>query len=218
MVRTGYICPLTLPVQNKQARNWPVIASRVVLVLIALLIAFFVYKAGIFSALVLRKPEPVANLPRPEQISSGKSSITGFDKEQQPYRFTAQSAIQDKKVSHLVHLEKVNGNFRKNDGEVLELTANEGQYDSQKKQLDLAGNIILVSKDRYTAFMKKATVTLKDRRLVSSAPVRVVFDRGEIKARGVEITDNGKHVLFVGRVKTTIQPPGQNTLSKENRQ
>ena len=207
---------MTLARRNKPVRIASVL-SWLVLSLIAIMIAYFVWKAGLFPALFVHEDKPVPDVPAPEQITSGKSSITGFDKEQQPYRFTARSAIQDKNNEDLVHLDTVEGMFRKKDGEELELTANGGQYDSKVKILDLAGNIVLMSKGRYKAFMDKARVTLTDRKLVSKVPVKVVFDRGVIRANGVVITDNGKHVLFTGRVRTTIEPADGGT-NKGNRQ
>ena len=166
------------------------------------LLAVFVTKAGMFASLFGRKPEAVVKLPLPDQVSSGVSTITGFDKDQQPYKMTSQSVLQDKNNSDIAHLEIIAGVLHKKSGKNLEMSALKGVYHKDKKILDLAGNIKLVSQGEYTAYLEKAQVTLKEKRLYAKVPVTVIFDRGRIQANGVDIKDNGKQVLFFNGVKT----------------
>ncbi|VAW02113.1 hypothetical protein MNBD_ALPHA08-1145 [hydrothermal vent metagenome] len=188
--------PLKRPVRAATVISWLVLSATV------LLLAVFAVKAGMFASLFGRKPEPVVNMPLPDQVSSGVSSITGFDKGGQPYKLTSQSVLQDKNNSDLAHLKQISGILRKKTGKKLLLNALGGQYNADKKILDLEGKIKLVSQGEYTAYLEKARVTLKEKRLYAKVPVTVIFDRGTIQANGIDISDNGNRVLFFDGVKT----------------
>ncbi len=184
------------PVRAATVISWLVLAATL------LLLAVFTVKAGMFASLFGRKPEPVVDMPLPDQVSSGVSSITGFDKDGQPYQLTSQSVLQDKNNSDLAHLKQITGVLSKKTGKKLLMNALSGQYNVDKKVLDLEGDIKLVSEGEYTAYLEKARVTLKEKRLYAKVPVTVIFDRGTIRANGVDISDNGNRVLFFGGVKT----------------
>lgn len=187
---------------SKKPLTVATVVSWLILALTLGLLAVFVTKAGMFASLFNRKPEPVVDVPLPEQVSSGVSTITGFDKEQQPYKLTSQSVLQDKNNSDLAHLKTITGVLHKKTGKSLELSSLKGLYNKEKKTLDLIGNVMLVSQDEYTVYLEKARVTLKEKRLYAKVPVTVIFDRGRIQANGVDIRDNGKRVLFFNGVKT----------------
>ena len=184
------------------------ILARLVLFATAGLILVFTWKAGMFASLFARKPKPVVDVPLPEQITSGISTITGFDKNQQPYKLTAQSVLQDETNPDLAHLKTVSGMLLKNSGKELRMVARTGEYHKAKKILDLIGDVKLISQGEYTGYLQKARVTLKDKRLYATVPVTVVFDRGTIRANGVEITENGNRVLFFNGVKTRFNGAG----------
>lgn len=178
------------------------VTSWLILVLVAGLMAVFLTKSGMFASLFGRKPIQVIDMPLPDQVTSGKSTITGFDKEGQPYRLTSQSVIQDSTNPDLAHLTTVAGELTKKSGKKLNMSSRSGIYNKETKILNLLGNIILISPNEYTAYLEKARVTLKDKRLYATVPVTVIFDRGSIKSNGLEISENGKRVFFFGHVKT----------------
>ena len=166
----------------------------------------FLYQAGAYEALVPKEPPPPPKVENPEQISAVDSTVTGLDRERQPYEITAEHALQDKNSPNLVHLTKVTGKFRRNSGEVLDVTANSALYDSDTKLLDLDGDVRIVSKERFTATMAKAHVITEQKTLKSSVPVDVDFGAGTVHANGVEITDDGKRILFLNSVKARFKP------------
>jgi len=188
--------PLKRPIRAATVISWLVLSATI------LLSTVFAVKAGVFASLFGRKPEPVVNMPLPDQVSSGVSSITGFDKDGQPYKLTSQSVLQDKNNSNLAHLKQISGVLRKKTGKKLLMTALSGQYNADKKILDMEGKIKLVSQGEYTAYLEKARVTLKEKRLYAKVPVTVIFDRGTIRANGIDISDNGNRVFFFNGVKT----------------
>lgn len=182
------------------------IASWIILACTIGLILFFVIETGMLSALFAPKELRQVHISLPDQVSSGVSTITGFDKDKQPYRLTATKVVQDEKESKKAHLTIVAGQLKKKNGEILTMKALKGVYESEKKILNLIGKVQLSSKGRYMAHLEKATVSLKEKRLYAKVPVKVFFDRGTIDANGMEISDNGKKILFFGGVKARYEP------------
>lgn len=170
----------------------------------AIAIAFF-YQAGMFEALVPKEAPAPPKIDNPEQISAKESTVNGLDREQQPYEIAAESALQDKDAPNKVHLDRVTGKFRRTSGEVVEVEARKALYDSDTKLLDLDGDVRIVSKGRFTALMDKARVITENKALTSSVPVDVDFGSGTVHANGIEITNDGKRIVFLNRVKAIFK-------------
>lgn len=168
-------------------------------------IVAFLAQAGLFGALVPADP-PVLPDVTPDQVSAVESTVDGMDSENQPYRVTAKRGWQDDATPHLVHLETVTGNFRKAAGSEYTLNAATGLYDTEKKTLDLQGNVRLVQKDRFTATMDKAHVVVQEKKMTSEVPVDVDFGSGTVRANGMQITDDGNRILFLNGVKAVFNP------------
>jgi lipopolysaccharide export system protein LptC len=163
-------------------------------------VGLFLYQAGLFALLQPGEPAapPAVN---PDQITATTSTVNGIDKENQPYQVKAERGWQDSKVPTLVHLETVEGQFRRASGAEYTLTARTGAYDTKAKELDLEGQVTIVQKDRLTAVMEKAHVVVEEKKLTSGVPVDVTFGTGTIRANGIEITDDGARILFLNGVK-----------------
>jgi LPS export ABC transporter protein LptC len=175
-----------------------------------LLLAFiFVYQIGTFEALRPAASSQQSEGPTADQITVSSSKVTGFDRHDQPFSIEAQAAAQDKVNPHLVHLEEVSGALKRASGETLSLRSASALYDADAKILRLNGKVRLVSGDRFVADMGRAEVTLKEKRFRSEVPVAVTFDRGEVTAKGMDITDDGNRILFFNGVKATFRPAEQ---------
>lgn len=196
-------------VRSPRRRARPAVAlalSWVAIALTGLLIAVFVFQLGTFESLKPHRPTTDAPRPQTDQITVSTSTITGFDKDDQPYSLKAETAAQDAVKPNLVHLKAVSAALKRATGEKLELNSATASYDTDTEVLQLDGNVKLVSVDRFVADMDKAQVTLRDKRLRSEVPVAVTFDRGTILAKGLEITDDGNRILFFNGVKATFRP------------
>ena len=165
-------------------------------------IGLFLVQAGLFAALMPRETVLPVAVEKPEQITSHHSTLTGFDRERQPYEVTAVRGFQDQERPELVHLETVRGKFLKTTGQSYELEADKALYDTGKRELGLDGNVILRQAGRFTARMAKAHVVVADKKLTSEAAVAVEFDGGTITANGLQISDDGNNILFLNGVKS----------------
>ena len=190
-----------------------VVASWLVLGLAIVFFIVFLVQAGTFS--VFRdfpEPQPVQDVTQ-EKVVVSTSSISGFDREKQPYTINSQSAVQDPERANIINLKSISGKLRKSNGTRYSFDAQTGVYDSDSKTLDLAGDVHIISSGRFVASMPSATVSLQDKKLVSDAQVMVQFDSGDIVANGVRISNDGKDILFLNRVKAQLR----SATSKENK-
>ncbi len=164
-------------------------------------LAAFLIQAGIFATLMPKPPTAPVVVENPEQITSSDSTLAGFDRERQPYEVRAESGYQDKDKPNLVHLEKVAATFRKTTGEIYNLTARQALYDTKAKELALSGDVEIVERGRFTARMERAHVVVEEKKLTSDTAVTVTLADGSIEAHGLEISDDGKTILFLNGVK-----------------
>ena len=187
----------------------PIIGGASIIAGLALIGSFF-WQAGVFNALIPKPPVAPSVVANPEQGLASTATVTGFDKENQPYSFSSDTALQDKTEPHKVHLTGVSGHFLRNSGETITLAANGGLYDTDAKTLDLEGAVHIVSIGRFTADMDRAHVDTTTKKMTSDTPVKVIFGSGTINANGLEITDDGKNILFKDRVRAKfISQPGE---------
>lgn len=173
------------------------------------IILLFLAQAGLFQSLAPQRETVLPEVRHPEQISAGPSTMAGQDNQNQPYQFTAQSAVQDSDVAHKVHLDRLSGSFQRSEGQVYEVTAKSGIYDTKLETLDLSGEVGIISRNRFTATLLEAHVSVKEKTLVSSSPVNVSLSNGgTIIANGLEISDDGNHVVFLNGVKAKFSASG----------
>lgn len=177
--------------------------------LTALLAGLFVVQIGSFEALKPPSPGLEAAGVRADRVSVEGSTITGFDKDDQPYSVSAEGAAQDASDPSLVHLRRVNAAMQRASGEALRLEAGAALYNRETETLDLDGTVKLISSDRFIADMPRARVTLRDKRFRSEDSVSVALDNGTIAANGLEITEDGDRIVFFNGVKATFRPKDQ---------
>lgn len=168
-------------------------------------VVVFLVQAGLFAYLVPKEKVTPPDVDNPDQITSYDSTITGVDKENQPYELKAKRGWQDKDRPELFHLEEVAANFRKSTGEAYNVTSRAARYDSKLKEADLEGAIVITQADRFTAIMEKAHVAVRDKKLTSDVPVEVTFGNGTIRANGLQITNDGADILFLNGVKAHFE-------------
>ncbi len=166
---------------------------------------YFLLRAGALDS-ISQSPQaaPPADVTE-EKVTVSTSSISGFDREQQPYTVNAQSAVQDPDEPNIIHLKTVTGKLSRASGQRFTIDAQRGVYDSDGKTLDLAGDVHIISLDRFVAAMPAARVMLEDKQLVTNERVLVTFDGGDIAANGMRISDQGKNIEFLNRVKVRLR-------------
>jgi LPS export ABC transporter protein LptC len=180
---------------------WVLLVALVVGV-VALLISPYFSKPVVVVDDELKAPPEL-----PEQFVGKDTRISGLDKNDLPYEIGAIKSVQDKANEKLIHLDTVDGTFRRATGTDLAVTSKSGRYDRETKKLMLEGSVVIAEPQRFKAQMEKAEFDVTTRTLASkSSPVDVELEQGTIKADSLVADNNGERMLFKGRVKAHFPP------------
>ena len=142
--------------------------------------------------------------------------ITGFDAQNRPYTVTADSAVQDPDNADLVQLKTLDGTLMPAAGDsqpekpLVTLSANDGVLNSKTQLLDVAGNVVVVSRDDYTVTTEEASIDIDTRTVVGDVPVEANGPSGRVTADRFTLLNEGDIIIFEGRVKTYIDPAKTN--------
>lgn len=139
------------------------------------------------------------------KITMSAPKLRGFREGTQPYELTAAAATQDTRKPNLIELSDIDGHVTLKDQGQAHLSADSGLYDSQKEQLQLNGNVRVTTERGYDARLKSAFVDFKAGTVTSKQPVEVAFTGATITADALDVTDNGQHITFTGRVQAVIE-------------
>ncbi|MDH3740457.1 MAG: LPS export ABC transporter periplasmic protein LptC [Hyphomicrobiales bacterium] len=188
--------------------NWLALALT-----IGLLVTFLI-QAGMLETIMESKQVSQPKDVTQEKVIVKASTVKGYDGEKQPYNIDAAAAAQDPDQPNIIGLDKVTGELRKASGQVFTIAADNGIYNSRTRTLDLKDNVVIVSRDRFVAKMPTARITLENKELFTDDHVVVTLKTGDITANGLRITDNGKNITFLNRVKAKLRQAS----AKENKQ
>ncbi|MFT3989082.1 LPS export ABC transporter periplasmic protein LptC [Aestuariivirga sp.] len=169
--------------------------------------AVFVLQAGLFAYLVPATPPAPPTIDNPDKITSDNSVITGRDSKDQPYKVTATHAWQDPANTSIIHMKTMKAVLNQANANPSTVVSDTAVYNSDTKQADLAGNVVIVRGDGTTAKMDTAKVYLKEQKLTSNVPVVVTSNDMIVRANGMEITNDGDDILFLNGVKTHFGGP-----------
>jgi lipopolysaccharide export system protein LptC len=132
--------------------------------------------------------------------------MTGFHKDSRPYEVTATSATQDVRKPNVIELNEMKGRLVIDDhGTAARLEAAAGIFDTTREHLDLRRDVRVTTDAGHEARLKSAAIDFKAGTVVSREPVTVTLTDGIIEAQSLEITDNGKVLSFIGRVRTVFE-------------
>jgi lipopolysaccharide export system protein LptC len=140
------------------------------------------------------------------KITMEKPKLTGYRGDNRGYEMTATAAFQDVRKPTIVELKEIKGRMAMDEaGALAHLEAAFGVFDSQKEHLELQQQIYVRTDNNQQAWLKSAKIDFKAGTLSSKEPVKVSMPGTTIEADGVDITDQGKVISFIGRVKTVLE-------------
>jgi lipopolysaccharide export system protein LptC len=138
------------------------------------------------------------------KITMEQPKLTGFRKDSRPYEVTAVSAAQDIKKPNIVELKDLKARITMEGSSAAHLEASSGVYDTQNEQLQLIDKVRVITDTGYDAKLKSAYVDFKAGSVVSHDAVQVALTNGTIEADTLDIRDNGKVIVFQGRVHAIL--------------
>jgi lipopolysaccharide export system protein LptC len=140
------------------------------------------------------------------KVTMQQPRLTGFTNDSRPYDFTANSAEQDITKPDLMALHQIHAKIEMEDKSMVNITADDGEYDMKSEMLKLANNIHLVSSTGYEARLSEATIDVHKGTVLSDKPVWVKLTNGVIDAKRLEVLDSGDVIRFDGGVAMTVNP------------
>jgi lipopolysaccharide export system protein LptC len=143
------------------------------------------------------------------KITMENPRLTGYRQDLRPYEVTATAATQDVRKPNVIELKEMRARLTlDNNGTTARLESAVGVFDSQKEQLELKQDIRVTTDAGHQAWLKSASVDFKAGTVVSREPVTVKLTNGLVDADQLEISDSGKAIAFVGRVRTVLDISG----------
>jgi lipopolysaccharide export system protein LptC len=141
------------------------------------------------------------------KITMENPRLTGYrGRDLRPYEVTAIAAMQDIRKPNVIELKDMRARLATDDsGGTARLESATGVFDTQKEQLELKQDIRVTTDTGHEARLLSASVDFKAGTVVSREPVTVKLTNGLVEADQLEISDNGKIIAFVGRVRTVLE-------------
>lgn len=133
--------------------------------------------------------------------------LTGFNKKQQAYNVTAESASQHITAPGLIDLTKLEAVISMEDKSRSTLSALTGKFDSAKEILTLDDDVQVKSSKGYAADLKSAVIDFKAGTVLSDKPVSVALANGTIQGGALSISSGGAIISFTGGVRSRFQRP-----------
>jgi lipopolysaccharide export system protein LptC len=130
--------------------------------------------------------------------------LQGFKRDGKPYRLDADTAEQDTQIPNVVQLNTLDAQMGQGDSGWVRMRSAKGIYDNKKETLRLPELVRLLTDGGYDVKLDSADVELKGGVVRSGGPVDVQSPDGTMQSELLEVRDNGKELVFKGRVRTML--------------
>jgi len=127
-----------------------------------------------------------------------------IDAKGQPFRLTADKAVQENKGESDMFLDNPSGIIDLNSGENFSVKSNSGIYRQLEETLDLSDNVILSHSQGYDLYTDVLHVDMAANKAWSKHPVRVTGPEGNIQAQGIQASAQSETVIFTGPAKMLL--------------
>lgn len=125
----------------------------------------------------------------------------------EPYEIVAEAARE--RDTGEVDLSEPAAEVRQATGDVVNITSKTGVYFPKRGEIDLAGDVVITSRDTGLVMTSQAiTANLDAGEMVSEAEVRVENDNGFVLADSMQVTDRGARIIFAGNPRLTLRDVG----------
>ncbi len=128
-----------------------------------------------------------------------------MDKKNQPYKITADRALQGEKNKDLIMLEKPVGEMTMKDGERVTMQSKTGAYLQDSERFFLQGDVIVKHGDGYTIYSQEAHIDLNKNLAWSEKNIRGIGPEITINATGVKANGNTGEIIFKGPAELVLE-------------
>ncbi len=152
------------------------------------------------------------------KIVMDKPRLSGFKRDGRSYELNARSATQDIRMPNIVDLEQIDARMQTGNEGWANMGGRRGTYDSRLELLNVEGDVQVRTETGMDARLQDAHIEFRSGDITTEKPVRVHIPQGVIGSERMQVTDNGRRILFEGRVRSTFQnapAPGQTSSEEE---
>ncbi len=128
-----------------------------------------------------------------------------MDKKNNPYKITADRAVQGAKNKDLIMLEHPVGVMTMKDGEEVTMQSKTGAYRQDTERFFLQGDVIVEHGDGYAIYSEEAHIDLKQNFAWSEKNVKGESDEIIINAKGMKANGNTGEIIFTGPAKLILK-------------
>jgi lipopolysaccharide export system protein LptC len=139
-------------------------------------------------------------------INMEAPKLGGFTRDGRPYQLTARAAAQDLTNPGVLELKDVRARIQMQDKNTVDVSAATGIYDTKGDTMMLKTDVVVSSSAGYSVRMNEAQIDVKTNRMVSDKSVEVTLSNGTIKAKRMDVSENGDLMRFTGDVDTYLVP------------
>ena len=120
--------------------------------------------------------------------------------------FEVTAKIASERSSGAVDMESPTAQMFRNDGDLIDLSSQNGLYFPDSSRIELDGDVVMTSQDMgLTLLALSLSANLADGSMFSEEPVRVERSDGFVTANAMEVTGKGKRIIFKGNARMTQQ-------------
>ena len=124
--------------------------------------------------------------------------------------FEVTAKIASERSSGAVNMESPTAQLFRNDGDLIDLSSQNGLYFPDSSRIELDGDVVMTSQDMgLTLLALSLSANLADGSMFSEEPVRVERSDGFVTANAMEVTGKGKRIIFKGDARMTLQDNSQ---------
>lgn len=191
---------------SRRVRLW----RRMIPVLAVATIAFLVVRT---VAGFLAVPEVTTDTVgiQGRKIVMEKPRLSGFKRDGSSYELNAVTATQDVKTPNMVELDGLKARMQTGKEGWADLAGARGTYDSKGEKLDVDGGVSVRTETGMDARLKDAQIDFRSGLIVTDKPVEVKTNQGDVAADRMQVHENGRKLVFEGRVRSIFVNPGSSS-------
>ncbi|MCB1549325.1 MAG: LPS export ABC transporter periplasmic protein LptC [Hyphomicrobiaceae bacterium] len=134
-----------------------------------------------------------------------KPKYEGYSKDGARYVVEARTALPEAGKPDRIHLDDIDGTLTQANGQRMRLKSKKGLFDNKKNELELFEGIDIRGENGMMARLTRATVFVKEQRIISNEPIYAELINGWIRAQRVEILQKSRLMTFEGNVKVHLK-------------
>jgi lipopolysaccharide export system protein LptC len=139
-----------------------------------------------------------------EAMLMRKPRYVGETENREPYEVVASTAVVDPEEPDKILLDGLDARLERMDDANVRLLASDGIYDRSKSQLDLSGEVELLTEDGYRFETSEARIRLDRGRVDGDRPISGAGPTGTLQADRFVIRDGGDLMRFDGNVRVVV--------------